>query len=316
MADIKASIIITTYNRASILKERSLPSALNQICDYNFECIVVDDCSTDDTEAVVLDFQKKFQNLRYIKQKSNRGLAAARNLGAKIAKGEYVVFLDDDDAFEKNFLQETIKKLNSLPSEFGAVTSARLLIYPSGNKEYHLVPLNKKRFSYSSIDDGWLLRRSVFDKILYDEDLFMDEDADFGIHFFKNFKAVSIEEPLLLKYINENSFSLPSKRRIEGLKKFLAKDELILKEMANKEDLAFFYRFGGRYLILWGERKNALVYFKKAFFTQPTFRNFLHLFCAVCGIWVYKKFFSLEKYIGIYARKLKTIVKTLKNFRY
>ena len=84
-----ASVVICTYNRADYLK-KCLDSMLNQTCD-NFEVIVVNGPSTDNTEEVL----KKYP-FRVIQQKEKGGLSAARNLGIEEARGEIIAFIDDD----------------------------------------------------------------------------------------------------------------------------------------------------------------------------------------------------------------------------
>ena len=85
------SVIIPTYNRAALLRE-ALDSVFAQsFTDY--EVIVVDDGSTDETAAVVASYGSR---IRYFQQQ-NQGPGAARNLGAKYATGEYIAFLDSDD---------------------------------------------------------------------------------------------------------------------------------------------------------------------------------------------------------------------------
>jgi glycosyltransferase involved in cell wall biosynthesis len=111
--DIQFSIIIPTYNRGNRIKD-TLTSALNQDYD-NFEVIVVDDGSTDNTEVVIQSFHNP--RLRYFKKK-NEERAAARNFGADRATGDYVTFLDSDDILYTCFLKnanQTLKK-NNYPS--------------------------------------------------------------------------------------------------------------------------------------------------------------------------------------------------------
>ena len=98
---MKFSIIIPTYNRADFI-ERTIKSVLNQTYT-NFEIIVVDDGSTDNTEDVVLSI--KDERIRYYK-KENEERAVARNYGIKKAIGDYITFLDSDDLFYKNHLEE------------------------------------------------------------------------------------------------------------------------------------------------------------------------------------------------------------------
>lgn len=97
--DISFSIIIPTYNRASTLS-RAIGSVLSQTYG-NFELIVVDDGSTDDTEVVVLDINDN--RIRYFK-KENEERNIARNFGISRAQGDYVCFLDSDDYYLSNHL--------------------------------------------------------------------------------------------------------------------------------------------------------------------------------------------------------------------
>ena len=90
----KATCIITTFNRAVYIKQ-AIDSVLAQDCGI-FELIVVDDGSTDDTESIVKRYGMK---LKYVFQ-NNRGASAARNLGLKMAQGEYIAYLDSDDLWQ------------------------------------------------------------------------------------------------------------------------------------------------------------------------------------------------------------------------
>lgn len=90
------SVVLCTYNRADLLP-RALESLLKQtICDW--EAIVVDDGSRDDTPAVVREFMRRTPQVRYLAH-SNRGVALSRNAGALAATGEWLTFLDSDDFY-------------------------------------------------------------------------------------------------------------------------------------------------------------------------------------------------------------------------
>lgn len=113
--NILFSIIIPTYNRAAFI-EKTIKSVLNQTCQ-TYELIVVDDGSTDNTKEIVNSINDS--RLKYYK-KANSERAATRNYGAKVAKGEYVNFLDSDDILYPNHLSEAIKlvELNNSPEIF------------------------------------------------------------------------------------------------------------------------------------------------------------------------------------------------------
>jgi glycosyltransferase involved in cell wall biosynthesis len=88
------SVIIPAYNYAHFLPE-TLDSVIKQTFS-NWECILINDGSTDETEKVAIEYCKKDERIKYYYQ-DNRGLSSARNLGLKHSKGEYIQFLDADD---------------------------------------------------------------------------------------------------------------------------------------------------------------------------------------------------------------------------
>jgi glycosyltransferase involved in cell wall biosynthesis len=90
------SVIVPTFNRAALLRV-AIASVLCQSC-HNLEVVVVDDGSRDATPAVVMEIAEKDKRVRYFRQK-NRGVSAARNAGLAKARGQYVAFLDSDDAW-------------------------------------------------------------------------------------------------------------------------------------------------------------------------------------------------------------------------
>ena len=106
------SVIIPAYN-AALLIERAISSVLGQNGVADYEIIVVDDCSTDNTVEVVESIQD--ERIVLLRQTENRGPAAARNCGLKEARGEYCAFLDGDDFWEPDFLRETSSFLESHP---------------------------------------------------------------------------------------------------------------------------------------------------------------------------------------------------------
>ncbi|MDR1544515.1 MAG: glycosyltransferase [Prevotellaceae bacterium] len=107
------SIIIPLYNKAKYV-EKALQSVVNQTFK-EFEIIVIDDGSTDNSLNVVRNFQIfKFSNLKIIQQQ-NSGVSVARNNGVKIAKYDYIVFLDADDWWAENYLEEMVKLINDFP---------------------------------------------------------------------------------------------------------------------------------------------------------------------------------------------------------
>ncbi|GAH74960.1 unnamed protein product, partial [marine sediment metagenome] len=126
------SVIIPTYNRAYLIG-RAIQSVLNQTYQ-DFEIIVVDDGSTDDTEEIVRSFKDK--RIGYVRHEKNKGAAAARNTGIKAAKSEYIAFQDSDDEWLPEKLEKQMKVFENAPPEVGVVYTDFLRI--KGNKKIHI----------------------------------------------------------------------------------------------------------------------------------------------------------------------------------
>lgn len=121
------SVIIPTYNRADLVGE-AVDGAVKQT-HAPVEVIVVDDGSTDDTAKVLEPY---FDRIRYIPQE-NRGLAGARNRGILESRGEFLAFLDSDDACLPDWIEKVVDTFRRHP-EAGAVASAEFEIDEDGNR--------------------------------------------------------------------------------------------------------------------------------------------------------------------------------------
>ena len=107
--DKLVSIVMPSFNMASYIAE-SIRSVLNQTYT-NWELIIVDDCSTDNTAEIVSSFNDS--RIRYFKNEKNSGAAISRNLAFREARGEYVAFLDSDDLWREDKLEKQIHFMES-----------------------------------------------------------------------------------------------------------------------------------------------------------------------------------------------------------
>lgn len=104
------SVIMPSYNTARFIKE-TIESVLEQTYS-NWELIIVDDCSTDNTDKVVSEYLKD-ERIRYIKNEKNSGAAISRNRALREAKGKWIAFLDSDDLWEADKLEKQIGFMKS-----------------------------------------------------------------------------------------------------------------------------------------------------------------------------------------------------------
>ena len=206
------SIIIPAYNYAHFLR-RAISSVLDQNFD-NCEVIVINDGSTDDTDLLMQDVLKKNDSrVRYINQE-NRGLSAVRNLGISQSNGEFLIFLDADDALLPQSLEKTHQYLTA-HQKVDLLICDYLAQMPDGrvkirsNKE--LVNQNDRWFRLF-IDNGMamangatIIRRKAFENIRYCEDLRQAEDIPvFGL-MLANFHCQLFLTPVLRNFKHVDS---------------------------------------------------------------------------------------------------------------
>ena len=170
----KVSVIILTYNRARYL-QRAIRSVLDQTFQ-DFEIIIVDDASTDETPKVVKAFQDP--RICYVRHQINQREAGSRNAGLQKSRGEYIAFLDDDDVWLSQKLAHQVALLDTSPLIVGAVYASFLKI--DGETEKVLGPwiAEKRGNLYRDLtEQNWIgipstvvVRRQCFDTVgLFDK---------------------------------------------------------------------------------------------------------------------------------------------------
>lgn len=176
------SVLIPTYNRALFICE-AIASVLTQTFS-DFEIIIVDDGSTDNTEMLIREFSDS--RIIYIKQK-NKGRSHARNVALSCARGRYIAFLDSDDVYLSGKLALQVSYLDSHPHVGMLYTSADC-IDSAGNKALGKYTATVSGRIYKSIAffrpititlPTVMVRRELFDEVgSFDENLHRFEDTD------------------------------------------------------------------------------------------------------------------------------------------
>jgi glycosyltransferase involved in cell wall biosynthesis len=107
------SIVVPTYNRAGLIYE-TLQSVQNQIYQ-NWECLIIDDGSTDNTNEIVKKFTSEDRRFKSLVNEGKKGACGSRNTGIEKSKGSFLIFLDSDDLLASNCLQNRLQKFHQHP---------------------------------------------------------------------------------------------------------------------------------------------------------------------------------------------------------
>jgi len=193
------SVIIPTYNNADYIGE-TIDSVLAQTYPA-VEIIVVNDGGTDHTPEVVRAYGDK---VRYF-EKPNGGVASARNLGLREARGEYVAFLDSDDLWLPTLAEEEIARLREDP-EVGMACCLMENINASGARTGMVKPkvfpgktVEELIAKGSALPSTFIMRRELLDRIGgFDEELIIFEDLDLALRIAEVSRIVILEKILAL----------------------------------------------------------------------------------------------------------------------
>ena len=200
----KVSVVVPVYNVRSYI-EKALIS-LERQSFQEFEVVVVNDGSTDDTAEVVKPFVVRDSRFQLL-YKQNGGLASARNYGIRNARAEYIALLDGDDAYEPDKLATHVARLDSA-TEIGVVYSASRIISEDGHPTFmHLSgkPIRSNPLlallckNFIGHGSNAVFRRSIWDEVgEFDEALRSSEDIDFWLKIAATQRWRFYREPQIL----------------------------------------------------------------------------------------------------------------------
>jgi glycosyltransferase involved in cell wall biosynthesis len=225
------SVIIPTYNRAWSLK-KAIDSVLQQ--DYkNFELIVVDDGSTDNTEKLLLSYADSIKTI----QQDNQGVSASRNRGIKAATGDLITFLDSDDYWYPEKLSAQVDFFNANPDAL--ICQTEEIWIRNGkrvNPKKKHQKLSGKIFTPSLAlclisPSAVMIKKQLFDTVSwFDESLPACEDYDLWLRVTCRYPVYLIKTPLIVKTggHDDQLSSTPGldKYRIYALQKILRNESL------------------------------------------------------------------------------------------
>ena len=205
------SIIVPIYNVENYLR-MCLDSIQNQTYK-NFECLLINDGSPDNSAEICREYAAKDSRFRYF-EKENGGVSSARNLGMKCANGDYITFVDPDDWLDPDYLEILYLKMMEYDADVAIATykkysvSDRCYYFHVLDQDYYEkiytgdellaeLPYRESFDSTFNVSWGKLFKRSLLYSLVFNEQRVMGEDLEFNFKVFLRLnKCLYIHKPL------------------------------------------------------------------------------------------------------------------------
>lgn len=210
MHNIKISLIIPVYNVDKYLKVM-LDSVFTQTFK-DFEVIIINDGSNDNSEEIIIEFKNKYNNIIYLKQE-NRGQSVARNIAIPYIRGKYTIFLDSDDYLQNNMLERMYFKAEENAADIVICAYKKVYDYET-NKVDNIIFNASEEKIYNNIDvmnmmldyrvKGYLWNKMFLTKNIKSNNMKFDEGRIIE-DVFPVYKQVSNSEKIV--FINEQLYN-------------------------------------------------------------------------------------------------------------
>ena len=265
------SVVIPSYNRDQLILK-----AINSVqvqTFKDFEIIIADDCSTDNTETSIRNLE--IGNLTFLKNSVNKGNAGARNLGGSHAQGEYICYLDSDDQYHPDFLEKMYKLIhdNNKPGFLWCNVNR---IDAHGKQVDHAAPANWKPMEaddpyvfflnglYFGTDFGFTVRKDAFEQVnKFDENIRAAVDTDFRLRIVQEYDFAHTLDVLVDTYDHAGErVRKDSSQKLRSYKLMLAKHKDTI-EKHQKLQQRWYYK------LMWlsyhnNQKKDARLYLKRS----------------------------------------------------
>lgn len=213
------TVITAAYNAASFIRE-SIESILHQTFTQ-FEYIIIDNASIDQTWAVIQSFRGKDPRIVAIRNETNLGIAGNRNKALTFAKGEFIVWQDADDISLPTRIERQLRYMRERP-DVGIVGGFLQVFNKHGDqgiRRYfeHDHDLRKRIFMYSPVaQPAAMIRRECFSRVgVYDTKLGPADDIEMSFRIGSKYKFANLQEIVLRYRVHTNSATFTSLKNME-----------------------------------------------------------------------------------------------------
>jgi len=295
------SVIIPTYNRATLLP-RAIESVLNQSYQ-DFELLVIDDGSTDNTKEIVASYTQKDTRVQYVKQEHSGGAARPKNAGIQKAKSEYIAVLDSDDEWLPKKLEVQLQWFTNSKNPNLRVVGCNMVVVETktGEESKYHIPRYKNVFrqlllrDYLGSGSCMLYDKRIFQEVgLFDEHLKSGQDREMRVRIAQKYDIELANDYLVRYYIGHDNIStaLSSKDReqdeqyvFEKYKEYYLKDHKLWSEKI---------RYDGTRRVLLGETGKARQYFIASLRKNPL--NFRSIISFILSLFGKRAYAAIAKY--------------------
>lgn len=216
---MKLSIIIPAYNLEKYISS-TLDSLLKIDFSRDYEIIVVNDGSTDNTENIIKEYKERYSLIKLITIK-NSGVSMARNIGIQNAVGEYITFIDGDDTVNQNFFELGINELESgdydlIQANFQIVNKNEIsyiryveqdIVIDNKNEMYTYFFSPKQKLIYNSVW-GKIYKRRLVNDIQFDTKVSVSEDQKYIFDLFSKCNRIKLLSIIGIHYIQRKSSAM------------------------------------------------------------------------------------------------------------
>ena len=255
----RVSIVLPVFNGEKFLAQ-SIKSVIKQTFK-DWELIIVDDCSTDDTLNIANGFAKQDDRIIVVRNKQNKKLPASLNVGFTKARGELFTWTSDDNIAKPNWLKTLVDFLDKNP-DIDMVSATMDYIDESGNFLFKTTqPKSPVSLSYkSNVGAAFMYRKSIAEKIgEYDENTFCAEDYDYWCRIALSGNLKYIPENIYKYRVNTKSLTALEQPRIKQKTAYI--QEKYFYEFIEKFHLNYWQRSKLEYLVRRNKYKPIFVLF-------------------------------------------------------
>lgn len=237
------TVVIPTYNR-EILLVKTLQSVLRQTWPH-YEVIVVDNCSTDNTEEVMAGWCAKDERIRYIRHEQNFERSVSRNTGMKNARGDFLTFLDSDDLALPDNLERAAAYVHKYPdsrffhNRYVLVDASGRILYRYKSPDLH----SEKRLWHLSHGNylsciGTFIGKEIYEKYRFDTrpELLATEDWDFWLRVIADYPCGEI--PVVTNQILQHDGRTVKSVDVDQI---MAKKQVVIDKVRSDDHLSRIY---------------------------------------------------------------------------